>query len=338
MVIPRTWIRKVVVLYLIERPQGKWDRVAVLMMIKFSESKHPVFRVTSPLSRGTFNSRDVENCQYTSVPMEIRLKLLFRTLLFSSISAEQSQMCERNAVHVKRTESTVLTGRSDPLFESTSLLMTTPTPSIEIPAQENLLQRCKERVERLSQQNRVIKICTDAWSWQRLMLDSTSWQKTLTSSYNLPRQWRVLSTLYHEMKNQRTWKVGIEGTPKLGPCWKSQPVACKVCMEWKLELNLWTKTILTRGSEFLMDWTSWSQTWSTKSTTTTSRKPLKRRRNYLRWRRKDLHTPAVQRPKQNQADLPLLADLQELYLFVKEYGLILNQELNSIKRTQWQKD
>ena len=28
----------------------------------------------------------------------------------------------------------------------------------------------------------------------------------------------------------------------------------------------------------------------------------------------------------------------KLYLFVKEYGLILNQELNSIKHTQWQKD
>ena len=41
---------------------------------------------------------------------------------------------------------------------------------------------------------------------------------------------------------------------------------------------------------------------------------------------------------QNQEDLPLLAQLQELYFFVKEYGLKLNQELNSIKRTQWQKD
>ena len=45
-----------------------------------------------------------------------------------------------------------------------------------------------------------------------------------------------------------------------------------------------------------------------------------------------------QRLKQNQADLPLLAHLHELYLFVKEYGLILNQELNPIKRTEWQKD
>ena len=41
--------------------------------------------------------------------------------------------------------------------------------------------------------------------------------------------------------------------------------------------------------------------------------------------------------KQNQEHLPLLAHLQELYLFLKEFGLILNQELNSIKRTQWQK-
>ena len=38
-----------------------------------------------------------------------------------------------------------------------------------------------------------------------------------------------------------------------------------------------------------------------------------------------------QKPKQNQEDLPLLAHLQELYLFMKEYGLILNQELNPIK-------
>ena len=34
----------------------------------------------------------------------------------------------------------------------------------------------------------------------------------------------------------------------------------------------------------------------------------------------------------------LLAHLHEMYLFVKEYGLILNQELNPIKRSQWQKD
>ena len=47
---------------------------------------------------------------------------------------------------------------------------------------------------------------------------------------------------------------------------------------------------------------------------------------------------ADQRLKQNHEDLPLLAHLQELYLFVKEYGLILNQELNRISLIQWHKN
>ena len=52
--------------------------------------------------------------------------------------------------------------QSDPLFAPADLLIMTPTPSIEVPAQENLLQKHKERVERLSQQDRVSKFCTDA--------------------------------------------------------------------------------------------------------------------------------------------------------------------------------
>ena len=39
------------------KPQGEWDRVAELMMLTFAESKHPIFRSTSPLSRGTLKSR-----------------------------------------------------------------------------------------------------------------------------------------------------------------------------------------------------------------------------------------------------------------------------------------
>ena len=39
------------------KPQGEWDRVAELMMINFGESGHPVFRATSPWSRGTLKSK-----------------------------------------------------------------------------------------------------------------------------------------------------------------------------------------------------------------------------------------------------------------------------------------
>ena len=40
------------------KPQGEGDSVAELMMIKFAESGHPLFRATSPLSRQTLKSND----------------------------------------------------------------------------------------------------------------------------------------------------------------------------------------------------------------------------------------------------------------------------------------
>ena len=51
-----------------------------------------------------------------------------------------------------------------------------------------------------------------------------------------------------------------------------------------------------------------------------------------------LRLQADQRLKQNREDLPVLAHLQGLYMFSKDNGLTLNQELTSIKRTQLQKE
>ena len=47
------------------KPQGEWDRVAGQMMIKLAESGHPVFRATSPLSRGTLKSKGGGKIIYT---------------------------------------------------------------------------------------------------------------------------------------------------------------------------------------------------------------------------------------------------------------------------------
>ena len=149
-----------------ERPRGEWDRVAELMMIKFRESGHPVFRATSPLSRGTLKKQrrwkiiDTFLCRL-GYDWNCFFAQLF--LSISSVSTEQSQMCVRNTVLVKQERARpVLAGQSDPLFEPASLLIMTPRLSIEIPAQEHLLQKYKEPVERFPQQDRVIKICTDA--------------------------------------------------------------------------------------------------------------------------------------------------------------------------------
>ena len=51
-------------------------------------------------------------------------------------------------------------GQSDPLCVPTSV-MKTPTHSTDDLAQEDLLQKYQERVDKLSQQNSVIKFCID---------------------------------------------------------------------------------------------------------------------------------------------------------------------------------
>ena len=64
-----------------------------------------------------------------------------------------SDLCGENKSSHVRTGRPVLAGQSDPLFEPTSS-MKTPAPSTDDPAQEDLLQKYQERVERVSQQNR----------------------------------------------------------------------------------------------------------------------------------------------------------------------------------------
>ena len=67
-------------------------------MIRFRESGHPVFRATSPLSRGTLKSKGGGQLSIHFCAVEIRLKLFFAQLylLISSVSAEQFQMCVWN--------------------------------------------------------------------------------------------------------------------------------------------------------------------------------------------------------------------------------------------------
>ena len=92
------------------------------MMIKFGESGHPVFRATSPLSPGT-----------------LTIETVFLTIISVnqlSIYGAFSDFCYEYRICQARTGSPVLAEQSDPLFEPASLLMKTPTPSTEDPAQE----------------------------------------------------------------------------------------------------------------------------------------------------------------------------------------------------------
>ena len=109
-------------------------------------------------------------------------------------------------------------GQSDPLFVPTSSLMKTPTLLIDDPAQEeDLVQKYQERVDKLSQQNRVVKFCTDAGFLttvdfgQYFMTKDTEEFSQFTESvacreYTLPRD--------ESLTEPKGW---IKGNTKIGP-------------------------------------------------------------------------------------------------------------------------
>ena len=135
------------------------------MMIKFRESGHPVFRATSPVSRGTLKSKGGGKLSIHFCTDGDTIDTVSRTNISVdqiSIFVAVSDVCEEYGTCQTSTGRPVLAEQSDPLFAPANLLIMTPKPSIGIPAQEIFLQKYKERVERLPQRDRLIKICTDA--------------------------------------------------------------------------------------------------------------------------------------------------------------------------------
>ena len=108
-------------------------------MIKFSESGHPVFRSTSPLSRGVLKSKGGGKLSTHFCADEGTIETVFRTIISVnqlSIYGAVSDVCEEYSICQARTGRPVLAGQFHPLFEPARLLMTTPTPSTEVPAQK----------------------------------------------------------------------------------------------------------------------------------------------------------------------------------------------------------
>ena len=147
--------------------------------------------------------------------VETVLRTIF--LLISSVFAGQSQnLCEECKTCHARTGRFVVTRQSDPLFVSS--VMKTHTPLTDDPAQEeDLLQKYQERAERLSQQDRVIKFCTDAEFLttvevgQYFMTKDTDELSQFTDSvacreYTLPRD--------ENLSEPKEW---IRGNTKIGP-------------------------------------------------------------------------------------------------------------------------
>ena len=144
-------------------PQGILDHIAEKMLLEFAESTCPIVRATILLSRGQLRSKGHGKLWIHLAATQETIETVFRLIVSAnqlSLHGTVAEMCEECETHHDRS------GRLDKVMGQSIVLseIKTEVPlENDDPAYQNfLLQQYEERIERLSQQDKVSKFCMDA--------------------------------------------------------------------------------------------------------------------------------------------------------------------------------
>ena len=185
------------------------------MMVTLAESGHPVFRATSPLSRGQLKGGKL-SIHYCADQETITT--VFRTITSAnqlSLFGAVTEMCEEyESYHSGRP---VVGEQSSSSFVPNVINTNVLLSNDDLTHQEILVQRYGERIEKLSQQDKLSKFCTDAGFLtvvevgQYFMTKDTEEFSQFTDSvacreYTLPRD--------ESSSEPKGW---IRGNTKIGP-------------------------------------------------------------------------------------------------------------------------
>ena len=158
MVIPRTSFREKWYSISEDSPQGEWDKMAEKMMLTFAESGHPVFRATSPLSRGQVKSKGGGKLSIHCCADLEAIKTVCRTITSVnqvSLYGAAAEMCEEYESFHDRKGRLVVEGQSSSSFVPSVIKTDVPLDNDDRAEKDLLLQRYGERIEKLSQQDRL---------------------------------------------------------------------------------------------------------------------------------------------------------------------------------------
>ena len=218
-----------------DSPQGE------KMMLEFGELGHPVFRATSPLSRGQLKSKgggklSIHYCaDLDTIETVLRAIISVNQLSLYGAVAER---CEEYETFHDRTGKPVVGGQSSSSFLPSVIKTEVPLDRDDRAHKDLVLQKFGERIEKLSQQDKLSKFCMDAGFLkvvevgQYFTTKDTAEFSQFTHAvacreYTLPRE--------DGASEPKGW---IRGNTTIGPYWKLQPVACTVSTEWKSEFGL----------------------------------------------------------------------------------------------------
>ena len=143
-----------------DSPQGIWDKLAEKMLIEFAESGCPIFRATTPLSRGQLKSKGHGKLSIHFAAVQETIERIIVSANQLSLYGAVAEMCEEyETLHDRSGRPDVVMGQSIVL----SAIKTEVSLENDDQAYQNfLLQQHEERIEKLSQQDRLSKFCMDA--------------------------------------------------------------------------------------------------------------------------------------------------------------------------------
>ena len=143
--------------------QGAWDNIAEQMLLEFAESGHPIFRATTPVSRGNLKSKGRGKLSIHFAADQDTIDTIYRIILSVnqlSVYGAVAVICEEFEDHQDRTgEPVLLMGQSIVLGEIKAEI---PLQN-ENPMNDQIIwKQYIQQVESLSPENRVSKFCKEA--------------------------------------------------------------------------------------------------------------------------------------------------------------------------------
>ena len=199
--------------------QGVWDNMAERMLLEFAESDCPIFRATSPLSRGRLRSKGHGKLSIHYAADVETIETIFRIIISAnqlSLYGAIAEICEEYETLHARTVRPVMMGQS-----SSSLVLSVIKTEVLLDCddranQDLLLQQYGERIEKLSQQDKLSKFCMDAgflnvveigqYIMTKDTADLSQFHAVACREYTLPRE--------EEASQPKGW---IQGNTKIGP-------------------------------------------------------------------------------------------------------------------------
>ena len=133
-------------------PQGIWDHISEKMLIEFAESGCPIFRATTPLSRGQLKSKGHGKLPIHFAAVQETIETIFRIIVSAnqlSLYGAVANMCEEcESLHDRSGQLDEVMGQTIVLSEIKTVV---PLENVDPEKQNFLLQGYKQRIERLSQ-------------------------------------------------------------------------------------------------------------------------------------------------------------------------------------------